>query len=261
METEVDVESDKYLNLSDLVVFDSETTAASKNEPISLSFLDGVSGMREWFLKPTEKMLPCAICVHGITDKEASLYPPQEEVIDDIWEYVEERKDKVWLGYNIEFDFKVISDLFLVHSKTPPPFSRVLDLMRLAKKMYPIADVGSYSMDTVFVYTLPEKLEYFMESRREHSSCKDVQLTLRLAVAMLKRLYAEKEILGYDAVMEFMSEPVLIEHFPFGKHKGRPITEVVQTDRSYIMWVLKQDWAKKDYPDLVYTIGALGGKK
>ncbi len=37
--------------------------------------------------------------------------------------------------------------------------------------------------------------------------------------------------------------------FPIGKHKGEPIYKVVE-DATYCNWIIKQEWFKKQYPDI-----------
>jgi hypothetical protein len=41
---------------------------------------------------------------------------------------------------------------------------------------------------------------------------------------------------------------------PFGKYKGRPIEEVIETDPSYLHWLAGQDWFRARYVSLHQTI-------
>jgi uncharacterized protein (DUF3820 family) len=41
---------------------------------------------------------------------------------------------------------------------------------------------------------------------------------------------------------------------PFGKYKGRPIVEVIETDPAYLQWLTAQDWFRANYVTLHQTI-------
>ena len=41
---------------------------------------------------------------------------------------------------------------------------------------------------------------------------------------------------------------------PFGKYKGRPIVEVIETDPAYLQWLTAQDWFRAKYITLHQTI-------
>jgi uncharacterized protein (DUF3820 family) len=54
--------------------------------------------------------------------------------------------------------------------------------------------------------------------------------------------------------MDYSLEPVIIDIWPFGKHKGEPISKVYDTDRQYINWFMMKCDFKDSWEDLVYTL-------
>ena len=45
------------------------------------------------------------------------------------------------------------------------------------------------------------------------------------------------------------NEPVIDETpFPFGKHEGVSVEEVLAVDQQYVKWVLKQEWFREKFP-------------
>uniref|UniRef100_A0A6M3KBI5 Exodeoxyribonuclease X-like C-terminal domain-containing protein n=1 Tax=viral metagenome TaxID=1070528 RepID=A0A6M3KBI5_9ZZZZ len=38
--------------------------------------------------------------------------------------------------------------------------------------------------------------------------------------------------------------------FPFGKHKGEYIGDVIMEDQKYLLWLIDEDWFEKNYPTL-----------
>lgn len=55
-------------------------------------------------------------------------------------------------------------------------------------------------------------------------------------------------------MIEISSVPSLYKKFNFGKYKDKMIAEVVQTDRGYLEWLLKQKLESDDDEDWIYTL-------
>lgn len=47
---------------------------------------------------------------------------------------------------------------------------------------------------------------------------------------------------------------------PFGKHKGRPIDEVIATDPQYLQWLVTQGWFREKFPVLYQVVINVGGE-
>lgn len=66
----------------------------------------------------------------------------------------------------------------------------------------------------------------------------DAEGDVNVLEALFKRLYSK--LPNIDQLIEISSKPTLFKNFIFGKYKGKPITEVLETDRRYMEWLLAQ---------------------
>ncbi len=78
-------------------------------------------------------------------------------------------------------------------------------------------------------------LRYFLELEVD-GGAHDAEEDVRVLEAVFKRLYAK--LPDIDAMVEISSRPTLFKNFIFGKYKGKPVAEVLQTDRRYMEWLL-----------------------
>lgn len=88
-------------------------------------------------------------------------------------------------------------------------------------------------------------LRYYLELDVEgnaHEAKNDV-LVLEALFGRLYKKMVEKMGSHEEAVLKMLkitTEPSLFMLFPFGKHRGRKIDEVVISDRSYVEWLLEK---------------------
>jgi exodeoxyribonuclease X len=81
-------------------------------------------------------------------------------------------------------------------------------------------------------------------------------------VGLFDRLFSKmRENFPTDEVaiqemIEISSRPTLFKTFIFGKYKGKPIEEVVQSDRGYLEWLYNQKLATNEDTDedWIYTL-------
>lgn len=57
-------------------------------------------------------------------------------------------------------------------------------------------------------------------------------------------------------MVEISSQPFLYKHFTFGKYKGRKINEIVQLDKSYLEWLMREKLKNRENEeeDWLYTL-------
>jgi len=79
--------------------------------------------------------------------------------------------------------------------------------------------------------------------------------------ALFLRLFDKMMALNNDheqvilEMLKISTEPSLFSQFPFGKHRGRKIEEVVISDREYVMWLLEQKMqSPADEEDWIFTL-------
>ena len=241
------------------VYLDTETTANTKNEPIEISYIgiipDGQFEVQT-YLKPVEPCLPCALAVHGLSDDFLSDKESITTGLEDTTKQLLDNQDKYCIiGYNVQFDIDVINAACMEYIDKRYKPSCYIDVMKIAKKLIPHDDVGGYSLDAVFLYLFRAELEYLLKARESHSALVDCELTRKIFKALVKKAFPEK-VPNLEGIMKYTEAPMIIEKWPFGKHRGDLVEKVVNADSQYVKWFLLKAEAsfREGYPDLVHTL-------
>lgn len=246
------------------VYLDTETTANTRNEPIEISYIAVIPDARmeiQKYLKPEEPCLPCATVVHGLSEKFLSEQIPiadgLEEATIDLFNNIE---SYAIIGYNVEFDTTVINSACSHYLDKEYNPSCVIDVMKIAKKMIPINEVGKYSLDAVYNYLMPDKLEELLEKRSSHSALVDCDLTRQVFRKLLPMAFPDSKP-SLTEIMEYANAPIIIDVWPFGKHKGVPIEKVMASDKQYANWFMYKADFRDSWADLVFTLREKHGYK
>jgi DNA polymerase III epsilon subunit-like protein len=249
----------------DLLILDTETTALGEgpdNEPIEISwkFLgETESEEEEYLLCPEVRCLPSCTVVHGITPKMLLEYPFIRLTLPEIWDrFASYPKGTVVSGYHVGYDIAVINNAFQKYLKKEFRPQRVLDVERLAKKLFKVQDLGNFRLDTVYYFLFPEKLGHLKKARQTHRAMVDVQLTEEV----LGRLWEEAEEysmgkLTLTELVNFAHDPIVLDTWPFGKCKGQLVRDVLRDSLDYVEWFMERCEFRDQWPDLVYTIKCL----
>jgi len=244
-----------------LLILDCEATAGGQTEgcaPIEIAWITSDSNETKVFqMRPESPVLPCSTVIHGLTQEDVDQFDPIDQVLPEVYEQFRNdiTENTFVTAYNTDFDFNLIHSAFDRYlEKKFQPINQ-FDTLRLARKVIPLNLVGNHRLDTVFYYLHPNKLEYLMKLRgMTHDASHDVEITEQVISSLWK--LAEDglgEKLGLAELSEFANGPMLLDVWPFGKHYGEPIEDVIKKDSSYVRWFLEQSWAD-ERPDLVYTI-------
>lgn len=138
---------------------------------------------------------------------------------------------------------------------------QVIDTLRVAKHILPDEDAHRLQY---FRY----KFELYKEEQKEadalgievkaHDAIGDV-LILKLLLSKLRVLVQAKfpDANPVDKMVELTTTPILITTFKFGKHKGKSLQEVAQSDAGYLRWMLSS--MDNLDADLKYSINAVLG--
>ena len=153
--------------------------------------------------------------VHGIRNSDVEDSPTLEEYMTIV-------KDKpfakptVFIAHNARFDIGFLKDWVNIDK----PFCT----LRLARKLWPNAE--SHKLQT-----LRMELDLPFVRGDAHSALGDVEVVRQM-------LIRAREEFGYtiEEMIEMAAAPVKIEKFPFGKHKGVPLSEL---PKQYVTWALK----------------------
>lgn len=251
-----------------IYVIDTETTAGFKQENIQFAMIgyenDTLSTVIKrkilYTLPPTEKILPAAIAVHGITLRKLQQKTPLCEYdiyLKTIHSFLSNLTENDWLvGYNhIDFDIRYLQTNFVEHGLSEVNIkANILDVITLARKMFQPSEIGGYTLNAVYCMLANDNedtINKLFQIRSTHDALIDVKLTAWILKRMMKHLNKTTLI----EMLDYLSLPTLIEEIPFGKYKGSLITDILESDAQYLRWISREPTMKTKYPDLVYTIG------
>jgi DNA polymerase III epsilon subunit-like protein len=158
-----------------------------------------------------------------VADKGAFADSPMKQ------ELAELLKEGILVAHNAIFDITM-----LMHEGVASP--RFICTLKLARALDTEGVIPEYNL---------QYLRYYLEldvAAKAHEAEDDVMVLEALFQRLYKKMldtYADhKKVISE---MERISrEPSLFSIFPFGKHKGRKIEDVIVSDRSYVEWLLEQ---------------------
>lgn len=127
-----------------------------------------------------------------------------------------------------------------------------IDTLRVARYLDPDNKIPEHNL---------QYLRYFLELEVP-GAAHDAEGDVNVLVALYERLFKkireseESDEAAVEKMIEISGRPTLFNHFIFGKYKGRPIEEVLATDRRYLEWLLKekQNADAETEEDWIYTL-------
>lgn len=255
-----------HLMNAELLIIDTETTAsgdAPGNEPIQISWkCIGKSAAEEdetFLMCPESPCLPGCSVIHGYSQKDINTFEPIKVALERVWNTLTlYPSDIIVCGYNVDFDISIIHNALKKYlGKAFQPQNRI-DVLRLARRLLEEKQLGNFRLDTVYYYLYPHRLSYLQKARQSHNATVDVELTL----AILHELWGRAEerngkVLGIFDLLAFCNAPSILTEWPFGKHKGRLVKDVLEKDSGYVDWFMNKCDFTSSWPDLVHTIKTL----
>lgn len=230
-----------------LIFFDTETTGNEQKD-----FLVQIAYKTEGdkfvgLYKPEIKIPPEASAVHHITNKMVESKKPFLESEDQpkIKKLFED-KDSVVVAHNAPFDLTIIK-------KEDIHPDKFICTLKLSRYLDPEEKIGKYNL---------QYLRYLLDLDIEataHDAFGDV-LVLEQLFERLKKKFIDQEKTSEDEAIEKMieisSKPLLIRTLNFGKYKGKKVEEVLEIDRGWLEWLLREK-EKSDvieHEDWIYTL-------
>jgi len=242
-----------------LIFIDTETTGIGADDRLcQLAYVakqgnEVIETYNELF-NPGKKIPPEASAVTHITNKmvadkprftESSDYTRIKNLLED--------KSSIFVAHNAVFDIGMMAKEDIVPSN-------FICTLRVARYLDKQGKLAQYKL---------QYLRYFLDIEIDapaHDALGDVlvlcELFPRLYKSVGKELGIEvpEVISEYDQVIlermiEISSQPSLLHVFMFGKHSGKKISDVVQSDRGYLEWLLEQKRnSNDDESDWIYTL-------
>lgn len=232
--------------MSKIIFFDTETTGIGEEDYLcQIAYKIGDQSFREMY-KPPIPIPPGASAVHHITnemvkDKPSFTDSPEFKTIKELFE----DKDSILVAHNMCFDLGMIKK----EGINPP---NTICTLRVARYMDKDGKLAKHNLQFLR-YALGIEIE-----ATAHDALGDV-LVMEQLFERLKKKLAETERLNGDEplkrMMEISSQPSLFRTISFGKHAGKKISDILETDRGYLEWLLAQKEAgdQKD-EDWIYTL-------
>ncbi|HEV7424313.1 MAG TPA: exonuclease domain-containing protein, partial [Candidatus Paceibacterota bacterium] len=162
-----------------------------------------------------------------------------------------EEKDSVVVAHNAPFDLMIIK-------KEDIEPKRFICTLRVARHLDKEEKIEQYKL---------QYLRYYLDLEIDaiaHDAMGDV-LVLEKLFERLKNKMMQAENLNEDEVIEKMieisSHPSIFNKLGFGKYKGKRIEEVLQIDRGWLEWLLREkEKSEQIEEDWIYTLKHYLGK-
>jgi len=229
-----------------LVIIDLETTGVSiaSDRIVEISALKVMpSGAEEWLtmrLNPGIPISPEATRIHGITDADVANEPHFKDVAKKIAAFLEGCD---LAGFNsMKFDIPILCEEFLrVNVDFNPARHRYVDVQVIYHKK------EQRTLGAAFKFYCERELE------NAHSAQADAAATYEILKAQLDRYPdLENDIEKLSSFSAFNNNADLagrivfseqgVEVFNFGKHKGKPVEQVLKEEPSYYSWMMNGDF-------------------
>lgn len=202
---------------------------------------DGTRQVKRKLINPLMPIPQSASDIHGITDEMVKDAPSFKQVANEIKQFM----DSCDLGgYNSNrFDIPMLIEEFL----------RIgMDLQMEGRKLVDVQKIFHMMEQR----TLSAAYKFYCQKSLEgaHSAEADAAATWEVLEAQVERYPQIGETVesivkftGEDMIVDFARRFVMengIEVFNFGKHKGKPVAQVLKEEPQYYDWMMKGDFAR-----------------
>lgn len=203
------------------ILLDTETTGFTTKEIIELAWVEieertfeRMDNIKCDRYKPAGAMEIGAVATHNILPSDLVLCPPFTPEDIPVAEY--------YIGHNVDFDWEVLGK---------PKVKRICTLA-MSRAIWPELDSHSLAAMFYYLHGLNELTRDVV--RNAHSALHDVAMTHQIFRYITEKL----GLTSLEDVWKFSENARIPTHMTFGKHKGKPISEV---DKGYANWYRRQD--------------------
>ncbi len=200
---------------------------------------DGSEVVKRRLVNPQMPIPPSSTEIHGITDEMVKDAPTFKQIANETRQFLENCD---LAGYNSNrFDWPMLMEEFL---RSGLDFDvtgrRLIDVQRIFHQMEP--------------RTLSAAYKFYCNKSLEdaHSAEADAVATWQVFEAQLERyknlgntVESVMKAVGEEQIVDFARRFIMekgVEIFNFGKHKGRPVADVLKAEPQYYDWMMKGDF-------------------
>ena len=200
---------------------------------------DGTRDHKHKILNPEISIPKGSTDIHGFTDEMVQGSPTFKEVANELKQYI---GNSDLSGYNSNrFDIPLLMEEFLRAGVTLEMENRrMLDVQHVFHMM------ERRTLGAAYQFYCNKQLQ------DAHSAQADAEATLEILEAQTVRyerlgnnLDSILEFTGEEKIVDFARRMILendIEVFNFGKHKGKPVLEVLKSEPQYYDWMMKGEF-------------------
>ncbi len=262
-----------------LVIFDLETTGLDivKDRIIQLSFIkvypDGKEERGDYLVNPEQHILPVITQLTGISDddvKDKPIFKQLAKKLCDLFMgcdfagFNSNHFDipllaEEFLRAGIDFDFshcKMIDAQTIFHKMERRNLAAAYKFY-CGRKMEDDFEAHRADQDTEATYrVLQAELDWYTEEKQRSLGENPEGRTLENNMECLAEFskvnnnvdFAGRIVWGEakdskgNVILDGNGNPQMVEYFNFGKHKGKPVADVLRYDSGYYAWILAGDF-------------------
>ena len=228
-----------------LAFIDLETTGVnlSTDRIVEIAIIkvlpDGTKSVKQKLINPQMPIPKSSSDIHGITNEKVKDAPTFKQAANELKQFID---DSDFSGYNSNrFDIPLLMEEFLrVGITIDMTNRRMIDVQHIFHMMEKRTLGAAYKF-----YCEKELID-------AHSAEVDATATWEILEAQIDRykhlgntLDTILQFTGEEKFVDFARRFIMdndVEVFNFGKHKGRPVTEVLRTEPQYYDWMMKGDF-------------------
>jgi len=201
---------------------------------------DGTKQVKRKLVNPEMPIPPASSEIHGITDEMVKDAPTFKVIANEVKQFIEGSDIG---GYNSNrFDIPMLNEEFLRAGIAIDMESRkLLDVQKVFHMM------EQRTLSAAYKFYCNKTLE------DAHTAEADAMATYEVLEAQVARypnlgntVEAIVKFTGEDQIVDFARRFIMengVEVFNFGKHKGKPVTQVLKEEPQYYDWMMKGDFA------------------
>jgi DNA polymerase-3 subunit epsilon len=201
------------------IYYDTETTGIrnDKDRIIELAAFDPIENRTFCqFINPDFPIPPEATAIHHITDEMVAEAPSFKEAAESFIAFCP--PGTVLIAHNNDAFDKLFLEQEFKRSGLEFPQFRFIDTLKWARKYR--GDLPRHTLQSLReIYGFP--------ANQAHRALDDVIVLYQVFSAMIDDLPIEK-------VLDLLARPQILHRMPFGKHQGKPLSEV---PKDYIVWL------------------------
>jgi DNA polymerase III subunit epsilon len=200
---------------------------------------DGNQSVKRKLINPEMPIPQVSIDMHGITNEMVKDAPTFKQAANDIKQFLDNCDLS---GYNSNrFDIPLLMEEFLrVEVEFDMKGRKLVDVQKVFHMM------EQRTLSAAYKFYCQKTLE------GAHSAEVDARATMEILQAQVERypqmgntVESILKFTGEEVIVDFARRFIMdkgVEVFNFGKHKGRPVTEVLKAEPQYYDWMMRGDF-------------------